>query len=280
MKMRITNRHRAAILMAVCAWVLSGCATVESITGRSQTFNEFCTDAAWTKWETKIRNDQRIMQVLTPIIGQTNKSLAEIVEGEVVKRQQQKLASAKAGARGNLPKKALDRIVDKAADHFVQKLTVGSSEYQLVMVVGDLTTSATGAGQPALQSALNDLAEELRRNPKLAEDFIFLQMSSEAASKVIADTSGDASVFDDPYSDTVGDQGVVKYHPDYVYQLNAEMSEHDEITNWRKTYGVRFNVMKPRERKTVQSIKHQQVMRYHPTMGWITDERDQALACP
>jgi len=227
--------------------------------------------------ETGVTSWRVIAALMSGIAGKEAGSVAT----SFAEFQEQKKDDAESKSRSALPNEALDELVDAASQRFVRELAnnskVRNSEYKLVMVVGDFKANESSEGSDGMRRALRSLVERLRKNERLRADFVFIGMDRDAAQKVINNTSGEPADFLDPYGEGEDNANVVRYHPDSVVVLKGEMFQSPDYEAFKSKLDLFVDVVHPRTGARYADFNLAQIYRYHPKLGWITEQKDQEL---
>lgn len=184
--------------------------------------------------------------------------------------------SGEAWLRSTGPIDALNDLVDSASQDLVNRLStnegVNSSDYQLVMLVDEFS-DLTGARNTGLRQALKSVHRTLSRNERLRNDFVFLASSEASVEDLLEDVSGSQSDWDalDPFGEAPS-TAPSKYHPDYIYTMQGEMSAVRDFAERRIMLVLRIDVVHPRTRQLVESFELHRPYIYTRARGWVPEE--------
>ncbi len=252
-----------------------------TLAGCGKPTNTLPTRQAWEQKENEA-TQAGVATGVTALAGSISGVDASGLVGAWEKEKERELARANRKMRDEgMPSEALDIMVDQSAMDFVKSLsanrTVSDSDHQFVMVV-DNFGSRPGEQNDGVLVALKSLVTRLQKNETLQESFVFREGNMSKAETVLNAVSGkDRDVFKDVLGDGPDLTGMEYYHPDDVYLLTGEMYNSPALSEYRTRLTLFLKVTKVRTQEALEEFTYQQDYWYHPDLGWISDQTEQAL---
>ena len=176
-------------------------------------------------------------------------------------------------------------MVDQMAQFLVRRLpdTPPPTGFTRVLVAESIEPDARMSEDIRLemQAAMDSLSNKLWKNEVIQERYALVEMGSAQAQKIITQTSGDdPGFFDDPLGRNPAKADQVKYHPNDVYVLRANLyvNQNQVKSRHRLHYHLTFSVAHARSRQTIAKEVFQSEYRFHPyRQEWISAAEDDQL---
>mgnify|MGYP007073228394 CR=1 FL=1 len=227
---------------------------------------DWACDDAWRKIDKDVEGARTLERLPLPVPSWA-KDLMRLHTQTLAEQKR----SAENAASSGLTQEAYDQFVDEMAQELVRALpnTPPPTGFTRVLVVNDIAVDDKMPRhvQIELQAALDALVVRLAKNEVIQQRYAIVDMNSAQAKKITEQVSGDdPGYFDDPLGRNPANADQVKYHPNDVYVLGANLYLNDRHVERRHrlTYHLNFKVDHARSRQKFAGQVFSREYRFQP----------------
>ncbi|MGC4030476.1 MAG: hypothetical protein QM754_01840 [Tepidisphaeraceae bacterium] len=227
--------------------------------------NELNTMPAAQAWE-EMRNNETKDQFGSALTSQV---LGRDISGFRESKVKEADAAAESAMASDLPKMAIDQMVDDVARFFVVELPkiseVEKSDTQYILGFGDFVSFPPG---PSVQVAKQELVGKLFQNKAVTNAYFVMTTDEADADKALAKIAGkDLSGFRDPLQRDIDPTKAKTYDPKFVYFIQGKLISTNDKVNHSITLTMQMDLIKPLTRQNVKTQTFKRTYMWHPTRG-------------